>query len=297
MICFGLGWLQRRKSSYEKKWLSYAGRGDGPMTIEPNRYSKIIHAIFAQKYRKGAEEIVFERADFATAAAKLGIALPKNLGDILYSFRYRQTLPTQIVGKAPQGKAWLIRPAGRARYKFVLVDIRQTEIIPSLVLAETKIPDATPGLVKQYALDDEQALLSMLRYNRLIDIFTGLTCYSLQNHLRTTVPEVGQIETDEIYVGVDRRGVHYIIPVQAKRKKDRIGIVQIEQDMLACSKKYPGLVCRPIAAQLMANNVIALFEFEQNQDGVRVFLERHYRLVSPDELSPDELATYHSRTP
>jgi hypothetical protein len=63
------------------------------------------------------------------------------------------------------------------------------------------VPDATPGIVAKYSLNDEQALLAKVRYNRLIDIFTGVTCYSLQNHLRTTVAELGQVETDEIYVG------------------------------------------------------------------------------------------------
>jgi hypothetical protein len=145
-------------------------------------------------------------------------------------------------------------------------------------------------------LDDEQALLSILRYNRLVDVFTGLTCYSLQNHLRTTVPGMGQIETDEVYVGIDRRGAHYILPIQAKKKKDRIGIVQIEQDLLACATKFPELICRPIAAQIMGDNMIALFELEQTKDGIRVSLERHYRLVRPEDLSPDELATYQART-
>ncbi|HLI09294.1 MAG TPA: hypothetical protein VKV40_22220 [Ktedonobacteraceae bacterium] len=63
-------------------------------------------------------------------------------------------------------------------------------------MAETKIPDSTPGLIAMYALGDEQALLAKLRYNRLIDIFTEVTCYSLQSHLRTTVPSIGQVETN-----------------------------------------------------------------------------------------------------
>ena len=82
-------------------------------------------------------------------------------------------------------------------------------IAPNKLLAETKIPDATPGVITMYALGDEQALLAKLRYNRLIDIFTGVACYSLQSHLRTTVPNIGQVETDEIYIGIDRRGAHY----------------------------------------------------------------------------------------
>ena len=55
------------------------------------------------------------------------------------------------------------------------------------------------------AMSDEQALLAKVRYNRLIDVFLGLVAYSLQNHLRTTVTEMGQIEIDEIYVKLDAR--------------------------------------------------------------------------------------------
>ena len=94
-----------------------------------------------------------------------------------------------------------------------------------------------------YALSDEQALLAKLRYNRLLDTFTGLTCYSLQNHLRTKVPNVGQVEVDEIYVGLDRKGAHYVLPIQAKGGNDQINIVQIEQDLAMCAAKFPALQC------------------------------------------------------
>ena len=69
-------------------------------------------------------------------------------------------------------------------------------------------------------MSDEQALLARVRYNRLVDIFLGIACYSLQNHLRTTASNMGQVETDELYVGVDRRGSHYVVPIQAKGGKD-----------------------------------------------------------------------------
>ncbi len=79
-----------------------------------------------------------------------------------------------------------------------------------------EIPDATPEIILSYALSDEQALLAKVRYNRLLDIFLGITTYSLQNHLRTTVAGIGQIEIDEIYVGIDRHGRQYIMPMQGK---------------------------------------------------------------------------------
>jgi hypothetical protein len=264
------------------------------MSREKNRYAQIIEAIFHKYYRTGAKEVPFERSDIIQAAEDLGIKLPKNLGDVLYSFRYRAQLPRSIAKEAPQGYEWIIRPTGRARYKLVLATI--SAIIPSDVLADTKIPDATPGVISKYALSDEQALLAKIRYNRLIDIFTGLTCYSLQNHLRTTAPGIGQVEMDEIYIGIDKRGAHYILPVQAKGGRERIGIVQIEQDLAVCAAKFPELICRPIAAQFVSNGLIALFECEQTQEGIRVTTEKHYRLVRPEDLSPEELKSYQRRS-
>jgi hypothetical protein len=261
--------------------------------MSQNRYSQIIERIFFQYYEAGADEIIFRREDIARAAAALSIELPKNLGDVIYSFRYRASLPDAIRAQAPEGKVWIIRPSGRAMYRFVAVP--EQPIIPNILLAQTKIPDATPGIVTQYAFNDEQALLAKLRYNRLIDIFTGATCYSLQNHLRTTVPEVGQVETDEIYVGLDRRGVHYVFPVQAKGGSDKLSIIQIEQDFAVCAQKFPGLICRAIAAQFMADDGIALFGFEMNEHGVAMLDEKQYRLVVPEMLTADDLSLYQQR--
>lgn len=263
-----------------------------------NRYSRLIEHIFEAHYTPGATAVPFERDELPTAAAALGIVLPKNLGDVLYSFRHRNELPESIRDKAPSGQEWLIATRGRSLYAFELR--RVVRIVPDEMLVATKILDATPGVVDLYAVDDEQALLAKLRYNRLIDIFTGVTCYSLQNHLRTTVKGIGQTETDELYVGVDKRGAHHVFPVQAKGGKDEIGVVQIEQDMMLGAEKYPGLVCRPIAAQFMADDVIALFEFTvdgtDDGDEVRKVDESHYRLVAPSDLSREELDRYRQRS-
>lgn len=259
----------------------------------PNRYSQIIERIFFDYFREGDREVAFERGDLERVARELGIKLPKNLGDVIYSFRYRAMLPEAVRGTLSEGKAWIIRPSGRAKYRFVVVEDRP--LVPQSLLAQTKIPDATPGIVAKYSLQDEQALLARVRYNRLVDIFTGVTCYSLQNHLRTTVPDMGQVETDEIYVGIDRQGVQYVFPIQAKGGTDRLSVVQIEQDFAVCRQKFPDLVCRSIAAQFMADDVIALFGFEMGDDGVALIDEKHYRLVPPEAISPEELLVYRQR--
>ncbi len=260
---------------------------------EPNRYAKIIERIFLSHHHKGQEEVPFKREEIVAVAKELGMDLPKNLGDLIYSFRFRVALPASILSRAPKGKQWVIRAAGRALYKFVA--IKAVNMAPNAMMALTKVPDSTPGLIAKYALDDEQALLAKVRYNRLIDIFTGVACYSLQSHRRTSVSGLGQVETDEIYVGVDRRGAHYVFPVQAKGGRDSINVVQIEQDFAMCAECFPDLICRPIAAQFMAGDVIALFAFEQNEESVAVVTEKHYLLVPPDALSPEELKAYRTR--
>lgn len=260
------------------------------MADGPTRYAQIIESIFLDGFQEGDNEVEFDREDFVNHAERLGIEIPKNLGDVVYSFRYRVPLPESIREKAPEGLVWMIRAAGRSKYKFVAV--KQALIVPTDRMAETKLPDSTPGVITKWALNDEQALLAMLRYNRLIDIFSGVTCYSLQNHLRTTAPGFGQVETDEVYIGLDRSGAQYVFPVQAKGGSDQISIVQIEQDFALCADKFPVLICRPVAAQFIGENRIALFDFEETEDGVAIRSEKHYRLVPEDEVNAEDLVRY-----
>ena len=175
-------------------------------------------------------------------------------------------------------------------YRFKLGRI--VRIVPRTDLVAIDIPDATPELIRAYRLDDEQALLAIVRYNRLIDTFLGLTTYSLQNHLRTAVKGVGQIEIDELYVGIDKRGRHYVIPVQAKGGNDRIGTVQAAQDIRFVQEWFAGMRCRAIAAQFMDEEVVALFELTEQRGEIRVVEERHYRLVPAKELDREAIRDY-----
>ncbi len=212
---------------------------------------------------------------------------------MIYTFRYRADLPASVLEHAPAGETWIIRPAGSGRYRFVLVT--DAPLVPNPNLAVTKIPDATPGIISKYAFSDEQALLARVRYNRLIDVFLGITCYSLQNHLRTTVTNMGQVETDEIYIGVNKHGSHFAVPVRAKGGTDRLNRVQIEQDIAICAEKLPQLICRPVGAQFFDDEMIALFEFEQQGDDIKVSSEKHYQLVTPDAVTDQDLLAYRQR--
>ena len=106
---------------------------------------------------------------------------------------------------------------------------------------------------------------------------------------------MGQVETDEIYIGVDKRGSHYVVPVQAKGGQDRLNRVQLEQDVALCRDRLSSLICRPVGAQFMNDDVIALFEFEQSGSDIKVVSEKHYQLVPPDAVTDDDLLRYRQR--
>lgn len=235
----------------------------------------------------------FTRGELEGIAAELGVELPKNVGDLIYSFRFRTALPPEVLSTVAPGMEWSIELAGRARYRFLLG--RTNRILPRQDLVAIKIPDSTPEIISAYAMNDEQALLAKVRYNRLIDIFLGIAAFSLQNHLRTTVKSLGQIEVDEVYVGVNRNGQQFVVPVQAKSGSDQLGVTQTKQDLACCAQKFPNLTCRPVSAQFLSDDVIALFELSMEGDDVGVVEERHYRLVPAANIGEDELRRYASR--
>jgi hypothetical protein len=262
------------------------------LDLDTNRYKTLITKLFFDHWQTGSTEFDFAREELEKVASELKVPLPKNLGDLIYTFRFRTPLPAKILDTQPAGLEWIIEGAGRARYRFRLA--KETRIVPRESLKSIAIPDSTPEIIRAYALDDEQALLAIVRYNRLVDVFLGLTTYSLQNHLRTTVKGVGQIEIDELYIGLDKQGCHYVIPVQAKSGKDQIGIVQTAQDLDFATEKFPGMRCRPVAAQFMPAGVIALFELTLEDKEVKVVEERHYKLVPADQLDKNAIRNYRS---
>lgn len=177
----------------------------------PNRYQALIESIFVKHYRRGKKVVPFTREELISTAQQLKIVVPSNLGDVLYSFRYRNPLPQKILDTQPAGEEW-------------------------------------------------------------------------------------QIEIDEVYVGLDKYGCQYIIPIQAKGGNDQLSTVQSKQDMACCTEKFPDLVCRAVSAQFLDDDRIAMFELCLDDRGlVRTVEERHYRLVSADQIGASDLANYRSR--
>jgi hypothetical protein len=274
-------------------------------------YADVINAVFSKHFKSGATRLPFTRDALLHAMSAMGLeitgeekAIAKNIGDIIYSFRFRRDFPDEILKTAPKGKMWMIVGKGDAQYEFRLITTPNLSPDPGWYC--TKLHDATPEIVRRFKLGDEQAVLARIRYNRLVDLFCKCVAYSLQNHLRTKVEGVGQIEIDELYVGVNRQGEHFIIPVQVKKERDRLGVSQLLQDLEYCQRTHPKMSARALGAQLFTIKEgdrtlekIVIFEFECKDTGddvlIRKLSERHFLLLPHSEITTADLETAATR--
>ena len=247
-----------------------------------SKYEQIIEKIFWQNYSDGDVKVPFEREQLVMAGQELGFDRIKNLGDIIYSFRFRRKLPVSILETQPSGMEWLIYSVGIGQYEFQLLP--ELDLVPKSSYEVIELLDSTPGVIAKFSFTDEQALLAVLRYNRIVDIFLGITCYSLQSHLKTSIKGLGSMETDELYIGIDKEGRNYVIPVEAKGGNDKIGRVQIDQDFALCDEKFSELICIPVAAQFLGNDRIALFRFTRKNGETLISEEKHYQLIHKDSV-------------
>jgi hypothetical protein len=71
--------------------------------------------------------------------------------------------------------------------------------------------------------------------------------------------------------------------------------VQVEQDFAYCAEAFPNVLCKPVAAQFLEDNLIVMFLLTIQDGEIRVEKERHYRLVPGEALGADEIARYGQR--
>lgn len=248
-----------------------------PVDEKLSEYDKVITKIFFKKFNKSLRELEFTKDELVDAMKELAINV-RNVPDVIYTYRSRAVLPKSILEKGN----WIIKPKGKGKFSFVkskrspFVDI-QVDSVP------IEIPNALPEIVEKHASADEQALLSSIRYNRLVDIFTEITCFHLQSHIRTTVKGEGQIEVDDLYVGIDAEGTEYVLPLEAKSPDDRdkLGWIQVSNMVKYATQNFPSLRCRAIAAKPARANEIHLVEFSNNTDHeeIGIVQERRYKLI------------------
>jgi len=226
-------------------------------------YVPIIRLIFTERFREGVEEIDFTLDDIREAADRLGVReQTRNAGDVVYRMRARTELPAEIRAAG----FYIIRQVGRGRYRMekasgVIVELDDDPVvIPALDLTPLPVRRLLP---EDIAGIDEQGLLTVVNYSKLLDHFTGLTVYRLRSHVRKSVAGVGQAEVDEVDVGIALSDEEepIIFPIEAKAVDDSVNRVQVATQVQFARQYFPGHTIRPLAIKVDHKGLIHFIEF------------------------------------
>jgi len=242
-------------------------------------YVPILREIVRRNYSEGDTRIEFTVRDVRQVAASLDIEVG-NAPDLVYRMRARTRLPDDILDLG----FTVLRGVGRGRYALeiggeALVHLPEHEVLDH--------NDQTPLPVRRLLPEDlseldEQGLLTMIGYSKLLAHFTGLTVYRLRSHVRRSVPNIGQAELDEIDVGVVLRDdeIPVVFPIEAKATDEVINRVQVATAVAYCQTYFPGHEIRPIVVKLTTDGVIHFLEFRPTTSlpGLRVVQSCGYRL-------------------
>ncbi len=242
-------------------------------------YVPILKLIFSEKYVSGQDSIEFTLDDVRAAGIALGITI-RNPPDLIYRMRSRTILPQEIQGEGFR----ILRQVGRGRYRLEKCESTIFEIPVDTV---QEALDITPLPVRRLLPErlsdiDEQGLLTIVSYCKLLDHFTGLQVYRLRSHVRKSVKALGQAELDEIDVGVALRDdeLPVIFPIEAKASDEPINRVQIAGLVAFSNQYFPNMLVRPLVVKLDYDSLIHVLEFNMSSEPstVNIIQSKTYKL-------------------
>jgi len=135
----------------------------------------------------------------------------------------------------------------------------------------------------------------MVRYNSLIDIFLGLTAFSLHSKVVASI-QSELIEIEELYIGLDQRDCRYAIPVQTAGQDERISGSRAAEHIEFVEKKFRGMRTIAVGAKLIDERTVALFELRLEDDKIKVVKEKHYALMPPNPLRREKISDHHQES-
>ncbi|MYS47381.1 hypothetical protein GTY23_40655 [Streptomyces sp. SID5998] len=236
-------------------------------------YVPILMEIFQEKYTEGDEVVEFTLDDIRAAAIRLGISV-RNPADLAYRMRSRTELPEVIRSEG----FYILSAVGRGKYR---LGKAESAIITLPSTEPRQVPDLTPLPVRRLlperlAQFDEQALLTVVDYCKILDDFTGLRNFRLRSHVRKSVPKIGQAELDEVCVAISEDGDEFptIVPIEAKAVADAVNRVQICAMVSFCEVYFPGHAVRPLAIKVDHDSLVHVLEFNATENAADLTILR-----------------------
>lgn len=238
-----------------------------------NRYEMAILATWRDAVSKAPslDDVPFTKqqiVEHGSEIRRLGLASSddvKNAPDVVYTFRARADLPSEILANGH----YAIAGRGRGQYAFVRIPRPNRFPHNPPGMRQVRVIENVPHWAAEYLGDDEQCMLSSVNTNQLVrDHLKLRAAYQLQAHRRTTVRGWGQVELDGWYIGEGEGAAHVGIAIEAKdaAEGDRLNVSQLYGAALALRQGFPKLQQRLIGARPTGHRRIVMCEFNVPDD-------------------------------
>ena len=249
-------------------------------------YVPIMLKIFRDLYTEDAVSIDFSLDDIRRAADELNVReRTRNAGDVVYRMRARTKLPPEIV----EAGFNILRQVGRGKYRLekganIIVDVEEDpELIETIDITPLPVRRLLPEDIAEI---DEQGLLTIVSYCKILDHFTGLSVYRLRNHVRKSVEGVGQAEVDAVDVGValSEEEDPIVFPIEAKAREDAVNKVQIAAQVQFARQYFPAYQIRPLAIKVDGQGLVHFIEFtnEPEPNDLNIIRRSTYKINISD---------------
>ena len=247
-------------------------------------YVPILVDIFQRKYQDGDEIVEFTLDEVRETAERLDIKI-RNPSDLIYRMKSRTKLPSEMLDKGFK----IIKIVKKGVYQFQLGESTIVDLTRENVF---QIQDTTPVAVRRFLEEklseiDEQGLLTIIHYCDLLSHFTGLKIYRLKSHVRKSIVNIGQVEVDEVDIGIglDSLETPIIFPIEAKSASDPLNWTQIANQVNFSKQLFLNYVIRPIGIKVGYDSLLHIIEFtpEMEANKIKIKNSATYNLILSEE--------------
>ena len=232
----------------------------------PSKVKRALTHIFRKKYKPGLKEITFTRKELTETIEELGIP-SRNPAHIPYEASKRGGMPKEII---EAGFNTILNK--KEAYALVYIENNVIEFPESKpIIYASKIK---PSLMKHIipnglAKADEQTMLSIINKHKILEHFLGLEIQHYVPHRRCSLPNIGQVEIDQIAWGIQNNDDDVVIPIEAKGGKENLTRSQMKNCVYYAQANHPGVKIRPVAIKLFPGNDIGVVETDLETNPIK----------------------------